>query len=243
MTGWGSGYEGILPLAFSLACEGYKIILVSLPGYGNSKNPSPGFYRSYFLFYNYAQVIVALLRRLGVEEAYFVGHSMGAEILAWAAAEWSDVCRKLVLLHPSGLWSIKGFWPKFSLFWRFAASGVRLRREYCSSPESWGDYFAPLIEMCDGQKSPWRGRLGQRKAEFQKICEGGLPSALFNVTAPVVFISGSRDTVFNADRSLVRIREIPMRGELKWEIIPENMHNPTLFWPEKTASVIAKHLT
>lgn len=39
LPGFGSGWEGIAHLAFSLACEGRKVLILSLPGYGNSDKP------------------------------------------------------------------------------------------------------------------------------------------------------------------------------------------------------------
>lgn len=242
LTGWGSGYEGILPLAFSLACEGFEVILISLPGYGNSENPTPWFYKD-DIYFHFAKVVLQVLKKIGIQGTYFVGHSMGAEILAEAAFLQPHTCEKLILLHPSGLWPVVGSRAKAALFYRFATSGIQLRREYHNSDESHDDYLKPLIDLCSQQKSPWWGRLRQRWAEFREVCKGELPKTLIYVSLPIVFISGGRDTVYDAEESLKVIKSIVPSLYLEWEIIPENMHNPTLFWPEKTASVIAKHLS
>jgi pimeloyl-ACP methyl ester carboxylesterase len=45
LPGFGSGWEGISELGFSLACEGRKVIMPSLPGYGNSDNPTEDYYK------------------------------------------------------------------------------------------------------------------------------------------------------------------------------------------------------
>jgi len=167
---------------------------------------------------------------------------MGAEILAKVAEISPKACKKLVLLHPSGLWRI-GFFGGFSLMWRFAASGVRLRKEYFNSPESKDDYMQELIDLCDRQKSPWRGRLRQRWAEFWKVCEGGLPDTLKFISSSVIFISGDRDTVYNPADSLFLIqRSVPEEYLEAGIIIPGNHHNPTLFHAEVTAAKIAELL-
>ncbi|MDD5489753.1 MAG: alpha/beta hydrolase, partial [Candidatus Moranbacteria bacterium] len=201
-TGWGSGWEGIAPLAFSFACEGFDVVLLSFPGYGNSENPPPNFYKFGGLYRNCAVAATNILKTAGFSKAYFVGHSMGAEILAKAAAICPRASEKLVLMNPSGVRPVSGFWAKAALAWRFAASGAKLRREYHRSKRSKDDYLKPLIDMCGQQKSPWGwGRRRQRWAEFKELCKGQLPKILENVTCPVVFFSGDRDTVYPAYES------------------------------------------
>lgn len=242
-TGWGSGWEGIVPLAFSLTCEGFTVVLLSFPGYGDSENPPPEFWE-HNLYRNYANVALKILKMLGFSGAYFVGHSMGAEILAKAAAISPGSCEKLVLLNPSGIKSVSGFWAKAALAWRFASSGAGLRKEYYSSPESKDDYLAPLIEMCGQQKSPWGwSRLRQRRAEFNELCKGQLPEILKKVTCPIVFISGDRDTVYPAHES-DRVIQKTLGCLLNYdcEIVEGLHHNPTLFHSEQTAHIIAEYL-
>ncbi|MFA7319577.1 MAG: hypothetical protein WC022_03220 [Parcubacteria group bacterium] len=67
LPGFGSGWEGISELGFSLACEGRKVIMPSLPGYGNSDNPSEGYYKTNN-FNNEAEVISQLLESIGFQE-------------------------------------------------------------------------------------------------------------------------------------------------------------------------------
>jgi pimeloyl-ACP methyl ester carboxylesterase len=236
LTGWGSGWEGILPLAFSLTCRGYRVILVSLPGYGNSKNPPPRYWREN-LYRHHADIVLTVLDKFATRKAYFVGHSMGAEVLAEAARICPKMCEKLVLLHPSGIKKV-GFFGKFVLLCEFAASGARLRREYRDSPESSHDPLKALIDLCGTQKSPWRGRLKLRWAEFQEICRGGLLETLKEVSAPIIFLSGGRDTVYPAWESFHLIYQAIPEKKIAWNILPENHHNPTLFHSDTTAETI-----
>lgn len=244
LTGWGSGWEGIIPLAFSLICEGYRVILLSLPGYGSSENPSRLFFTEGNLYRRYAWLVLNLIRRHEYQKAYFIGHSMGAEILAEAVAIDPTACRKLVLLNPSGVKPVAGFWQKAALMWRFAASGARLRKEYYASPESKDDYLKPLIDMCGQQKSPWGwGRMRQRMVEFNEVCKWRLPEILKGVKRPVVFISGDRDTVYPAYESDRIIQEVVETPNYEYVIVEGLHHNPTLFHSEKTAHIIAEYLS
>ena len=63
LPGFGSGWEGIAELGFSLSCEGRKVILPSLPGYGNSDNPTEKYYDTNN-FDNEAEVISQLIDNL-----------------------------------------------------------------------------------------------------------------------------------------------------------------------------------
>ncbi|MDP1845964.1 MAG: alpha/beta hydrolase [Candidatus Moranbacteria bacterium] len=236
LTGWGSGWEGILPLAFSLACLGYRVILISLPGYGESENPPPRYWRK-DLCSHHSGIVLAVLQTFAIHKAYFIGHSMGAEVLAEAARINREVCEKLVLLHPSGLEEV-GFFGKIALLWRFAASGIRLRKEYSRSAESQDDDLEVLINFCGAQKSPWWGRLRLRWAEFQEICRGGLLETLKRVPSRIIFLSGGRDTVYPPWGSFALIQQAVPDEKIGWNIIPGNHHNPTLFHPGITAKAI-----
>jgi len=240
-TGWGSGWEGILPLAFSLACRGYRVILVSLPGYGDSENPPRRYYREH-LYRHHAQAVLAVLRNFGISKAYFVGHSMGAEILAEAAWYSSEICEKLVLFHPTGLKKI-GFFEKFSLFWKFTVSGARLRWKHYRGLDGCDKAFEVLIKFCGEQRSPWWGRFGQRWAEFSQICQGGLIKRVKEIKSKIIFISGSQDTVYNAWKSRNILIEALTKEGFKANIIFDNPHNPTLYHSERTANIIVRRLS
>lgn len=236
LTGWGSGWEGILPLAFSLARRGYRVILVSLPGYGESKNPPPRYWQE-DIYRRHSRIVLAVLRKFAIGRAYLVGHSMGAEILAELARFYPEVCEKLLLLHPSGV-ERAGFFGKITLMWNFVASGIRLRKEYQALPEIQNDPLKEIVDFCGRQKSPWWGRLKQRWAEFLEICRGSLLEKLKEISSPIAFLSGGRDTVYPAWRSFEMICLAIPEKKIRWNILPENHHNPTLYQTDKTAEAI-----
>jgi pimeloyl-ACP methyl ester carboxylesterase len=242
LTGWGSGWEGIAPLAFSLACEGHMVFPVSLPGYGDSENPPRGYYgRNNFILLA-AYTIADLLERLDIEEAVVIGHSMGAEIMTKLANALPHVVKKLVLLNPSGI-DRYGFFSRFGLIWRFCKSGMALRNEYqkllnASAEE---DYIQPMIDWCSRQNNPFGwGRLNQRWAEFLSICEGMLLESIRYVSVPTAFISGELDTVFPAWASERVLRDAAtLAPSFESSILAGVGHNPTLYHSEITAAAIA----
>lgn len=256
LTGWGSGWEGTLPLAFSLCCEGYETYLLSLPGYGNSENPPPEFYKKRY-FQNAASTILAFCNHHEIYQAYFIGHSMAAQILAELASINPDLVAKLVLLCPSGIERNKRF-PKIRLIYDFSVSGIKLRRENQRLLEQSGeeDYLKPLIDWCLKQENPWgKGRKYQRWHEFNAICKNGLLRSLISIKEEcdfsrwpirrprLVYISGESDSVFPAFDNLNTLWEIgDLLPKLQGTVLAGVPHNPTLFHSEITAAAIAHFL-
>jgi pimeloyl-ACP methyl ester carboxylesterase len=76
----------------------YRVIAVDLPGYGKSDK---GYYEYSLPFYT--EVICDLLDQLQIDQAVWIGHSMGGQIAMVAALERSERVSHLVLISPAGL--------------------------------------------------------------------------------------------------------------------------------------------
>lgn len=237
LSGFGSGWEGILPLSFSLVCEGYQVYNVSLPGYGNSDNP---FWPTVKSFFHVAHSLEAWRREVGIEKFYAIGHSMGAEIWAKFAELFPLRVKKLVLLNPSGIAKINSISNKIDLAWRFSKSGMDLRKKYrkCIKESGEVDYIKPFIDWCGLQKSPWSlGRLIRRIDEFDAICAGTLPEVMEKIDVPVLHVCGELDTVIPlSDQTRIA------SSNLERIILAGIGHNPTLFQSEIIAAAIAHYL-
>lgn len=249
LPGWGSGWEGISPLAFSLACEGHSVILVSLPGYGSSENPPKEYFGKWFLFHA-ACVVFGLLEKLKIQKAHVVGHSMGAQIAAKMAEVDSKRIDRLVLLSPGGV-TRYSFFGGLIMAKRFISSGIRLHLNHRKMTRELDeeDYLQPLIDLCGKQKSPFGGwqRLKQRWAEFQATRKGGLVETLSKSNIHMVFyISGMLDTVFPPEENGIAIlKAIIYLVDLQvydGSILNDIPHNPTLFHSEITAAAISHYL-
>jgi len=104
LPGFGSGWEGISELGFSLAAEGRKVILLSLPGYGNSGDPSQKYF-SGNNFDNEAAVVKELIGKIPEiqgDKFHLIGHSLACEIITTFAEKYPDKTSSLVLLAPAG---------------------------------------------------------------------------------------------------------------------------------------------
>ncbi len=186
MTGFGSGWEGIAELGFSLAAEGRKVILLSLPGYGNSEDPGKKYYGT-DNFDNEAEAIRKLLEKLPEEKGqkfHLVGHSMGSEILASLAEKNPELVASLVLLAPAGVKDKESLW---SLGPRFGLDGVKSTLEYMVRMKFSGetDYQDQLKKYISETKSPFaKDRLAQRMSEVRRLKKGRHLEKLQKINSP-----------------------------------------------------------
>ena len=107
---FGSGWTGVSMLAYYLAELGYKVCMLSFPGYGNSPNPEIYYYSSVWKFFWHGETLAAFAKQVFPgRELHWVGHSMGAAILAKFAKNHDELVKSLVFLNPVGFKARKPF--------------------------------------------------------------------------------------------------------------------------------------
>ena len=99
LQGWGttaSLYESLI----RLLSENFRVIAPDFPGFGASTEPSFAYDTA-----DYADFVLELLKKLGVEEASFIGHSHGGRVLLELASRENVPVsiKKLVLIDSAGL--------------------------------------------------------------------------------------------------------------------------------------------
>lgn len=251
LPGFGSGWEGISELGFSLACEGRKIILPSLPGYGNSENPSKNYYET-DNFDNEAEVINQLLDHISLkkgEKVHLVGHSMASEILAAFAKKYPEKAASLVLLNPAGVEEKES---AYLLGSKFALAGIQDRAEFNLRMAFSGekDYEKEMWKHIPKTENPFsKNRLSQRMFEAKKLSKGHLLEKLKDIDCPITYISGELDTVYPAGREndensqLARIIEsVSAKVKVEKSVMAGLRHNTTLSPDEITAANIEHYL-
>lgn len=252
LPGFGSGWEGIAELGFSLACEGRKVILPSMPGYGNSDDPPEDYYKT-DNFDNEAEVVNKLIDSLGLEEGkkvHLVGHSMGSEILATLAEKYPEKVSSLVLLNPAGVEEEQN---KYAMGAKFVASGMKTSMTFAmrTGLTEMVDYEKPLYQHVPETVSPFtRERLAQRMSEAARLSEGHLLDKIKNTSCPVTYISGEMDSVFppgdenDPNSQLARIVEaVDDETRIEKSVMAGLEHNTTLAPDEITAANIEHYLT
>ena len=251
LPGFGSGWEGISELGFSLTCEGRKVVMPSLPGYGNSDNPSRDYYEN-GNFDNEAEAIRELVNKIGLEEGkkvHLIGHSMGSEILATFAQKYPEITASLVLLNPAG---IENKEDKLSLAKRFLGSAMLTSAEYNFRSVFSGekDYEKEIRQHIPKAKSPFdKARISQRLAEVNKLSEGHLLEKLKEIKCPITYISGELDTVYppgeenDKNSQLAKIIEsVEDKTKIEKSVMMSLRHNTTIAPDEITAANIEHYL-
>lgn len=243
--GWGSGWEGIVPLAFSLACEGFEIFIISLPGYGDSDN-LPSEIINEDVLKEMAKAVIEVMKKLAISSGYLIGHSMAAIYLAKVAKMKPHMVKKLVLLNAAGIKRYNNIFSKLAMTKRFIFSGIKLHLRYkwlgLLSKED--DFMLELVAWCGKQKSPFeKGRRKQRFFEFRDICKGDLVRDAKEIEIPVVYISGDKDTVFDPyEGKKLLSQAFPSNRVLDSDIIAGVPHNSTLYHTEIVAAMIGRFL-
>lgn len=254
LPGFGSGWEGISELGFSLACEGRRVIMPSLPGYGNSNNPSEGYYKT-LDFDNEAEVMKKLIEQIeekkevSQKKFHLIGHSMASEIRASFAEKYPDYVSSLVLLNPAG---VKKKENSAFLGTKFILSGIHTSAEFAVRTKFSGekDYENDLRQYIPKPKGPFgKGRLAQRLSEAKRLSKGHLLDKVRNIENPIIYISGELDSVYppgeqdQADSQLAKLVEAAQgSGSIDTSVVSGLRHNTTIAPDEITAANIEHYL-
>ena len=97
LHGWGRNSQEWLPLSQKLA-KHKKIILVDLPGFGNSSTPQ----RTFDTF-DCANYLKTFLEKIKIKKVTIIGHSFGGKTAIVLAHQLNKKVKKLILITPSGL--------------------------------------------------------------------------------------------------------------------------------------------
>ena len=117
----------------------HRVIAVDLPGYGTSDK---GHYQYTLSFY--ATVLKEFLAGLGVDEAVFIGHSMGGQIAMVSALENPELVQGLVLISPAGFEAFtdgEGDWLRRAVSAKFVSEttvrgvAINLESNFYDTPE------------------------------------------------------------------------------------------------------------
>ncbi|MFH1175182.1 MAG: alpha/beta fold hydrolase [bacterium] len=250
LPGFGSGWEGISELCFSLACEGRKAITFSLPGYGKSDNP-PAEYLGGDDFSAEAEAVAKFVEKLrdegkiGDNKIHLVGHSMAGAIISEYAAKNSEQVSSLTLLDSAGVNKKENI---TALATKFFASGIHTVAEYKARLALSGEeeYEKEIHKHIPKTQSPFKpDRVKQRLAEARKLSSGKVVENLENLDAPVIYMSGELDLVFppgeasDENSQLAKmVNAVNDKAKIETSVLYGLRHNTTISADEITAANI-----
>ncbi|MFF0630692.1 4,5:9,10-diseco-3-hydroxy-5,9,17-trioxoandrosta-1(10),2-diene-4-oate hydrolase [Streptomyces sp. NPDC004296] len=209
-SGW-SNFGRNLPVF----AERFRTLLVDMPCYGASDKPEPT--KDYFSFA--ADAVAALMDRIGLEKAHFVGNSLGGGTSTRMALDHPEKVGKLLLMGPGGI-SVNLFAPdptegvkKLFAFNRIAEPTREMMRDFLTTLA----YDAAIVtdefvEERFARATDPEAKLGNDRmaAAFAKWpADTALWREAHRITHPTLLTWGREDRVNPIDGALVALKAIP----------------------------------
>jgi pimeloyl-ACP methyl ester carboxylesterase len=236
------------------ALPGYRLLAVDLPGHGLSE---PVGHRRGQVRQHAGELIDDILDALGLDEAAFVGHSLGGMFALWHAAAGSERITSLVAIGepavalpgvrvrmPLSLLTVRGLGvavlrspsPR-PVYRQLLAQGLG-RAEVAAASDSLVDALRLSARRPENARSV--GSLMHAIDRFRRPrTESVLTSAeLSAIAAPTMFIWGSDAPYLSAERARPSIEQIP---HATLHVVPGG-HGPWLVDTEGSADLIQTHL-
>jgi pimeloyl-ACP methyl ester carboxylesterase len=98
LHGWGANLELVRPLGERMAALGYRVVMLDLPGFGQTPPPDVA-----WSVFHYAEAVATHLHSLGIDKTHLFGHSFGGRIGLILGAEDPRLIDKMVLADAAGI--------------------------------------------------------------------------------------------------------------------------------------------
>jgi len=114
LHGWGGTSK--LFKGLSMLKKNFSVLEIDFPPFGKSEEP-----KNWNVF-SYANMVISLCEHLGIEKAYFLGHSFGGRIAILVSVIKRTLVQKLVLVDSAGMK------PKRKMSYFFKVSKIRFMK-------------------------------------------------------------------------------------------------------------------
>lgn len=223
MHGWGCRASTMRIPAEAALTPGTTVYNLDLPGFGDSPEPE-----KVWGIGDYADIVEAFCRRLGIERPVLMGHSFGGRIAIILASRMPVA--KLILIDAAG---IK---PRRSLRYYIKVYSFKFAKRVLPS----------LVgrSRAEGIIDRWRGKAGssdyaaaspKMRAIMSRVVNEDLRHLLPSIAAPTLLIWGERDTATPIADARLMEKKIPDAGLVSY---PEAGHYSFLDRPAQTQAVI-----
>jgi pimeloyl-ACP methyl ester carboxylesterase len=105
--GLGATKASFYDTAAVLSGDGYRVHALDLPGFGGSSKPATGPYTARW----FADTVIAVMDKLGIDRAHVVGNSMGGRVALEVAMREPERVGALALLCPAVAFVKRGYHP------------------------------------------------------------------------------------------------------------------------------------
>jgi 3-oxoadipate enol-lactonase len=215
--------------------ERFRVVAFDHRGHGGSEVP-PGPYSIDDL----GRDVIELLDELGLEQASYVGISLGAAVGLWLAENAGDRFHRFVLMCPPS-------YPAGGAeVWTDRAAQVREAGTEAVADATLDRWFLPgWAEAHPDVVAGIRQQLVDTPAEgYAACCEAlsvmDLRDGLENISAPVLLLTGDSDKSVPAETVLPLAAAIP---GVRFEVLDEAAHLVTVSHADRVNSLLLEHLT
>jgi len=217
--GWGGSLNSLTPLS-SLFVNTHQVILLDLPGFGESELPGPKWGS-----FDYAELIAQFIQKLGVDDVIYFGHSFGGSLGIILSTTYPKFVHRLILCNSA--------YKRTDKKSNIASS---LKRFLYSLPVV--NHFAPFLRqlgyMIFFRNSDLR-KFPTLESNFKKIMSEDLTSLLSMVHIPTLILWGEEDRQTPVSLAYELKSKI---NNSKLKIYKEKRHNLPLSEPQLVAQEI-----
>ncbi len=257
ISGFPGSHHQFEDIGTYLAVQGGKrVIVMSLPGFGESSNAPLKWLTDGRLFEHQTEIIGGLVnkirgdeqmarKRLTTDRLTIVGGSMGATIAAKFAKQYPDSVSNLFLLNPASV-EAESFFSLASRSPRSMGSDIAfLQRRKKTFPKT-GEQIPEFQKIMDRYKKltkdsakNWRpDRIPQRLAEVGLLHKGGILNDIENVQANIGVIHSEEDRLFPSGKSIEEIPKHAKRAKKVETSLGPGTHASMTYWAEQFSTRI-----
>ena len=227
----------------ALRKEGFRVIVPDQIGYGRSSKPIIPYHLA-----DMARNTRGILRRLNIDKAMIVGHSMGGMLAARFATQYPDVTERLVLFNPIGLTDTRFNNPvgdpeeayQRTLASTYQTIRASLMRYVAHKPSTWNSQFESYARI----RYAWTlGADWPRLARVQALINNViyLDPVVYDwahIQAPTLVYGGAEDMLAGTpaafQEGMKRIAATIPNGKARLELLPGLGHVPFIEDPERS---------
>jgi len=225
LHGWGGSSNSWIEVQKILANQGFKVIVLDLPGFGKSISPPfPWGVK------DYCQFVLDFINKTRSEKLNLIGHSFGGRIAIKFAVLYPEKLKKLILCASAGIKHPLNFLQLIILKLSIVGNFLFSKRPFKRFKDVAQNFFYTFLRHKDYAKAK-----GVMKETLKKVLEEDLMAELSQIKSETLLIWGEKDKAVPL-RDAYLMKEKILNSTL--EIIPKASHTPNLEFPEKLAKII-----
>lgn len=217
LHGWGQSLIALRPLGELLSCHA-RVILIDLPGFGNSKPPFSATNKGTgWGTDDYATAVKEFLDSQHIERFILVGHSLGGRISVRLAHRFPEAVQGLVLIASAGIPRERSFRDKTRQRYFRAIRDIAKFVDRITGRDTLFAKFSSRFGSRDYKSS------GELRKTFVKVVNEDLSPLAQTISCPTLLLWGEKDTETPVDVARKYNRLI---RDSKLYILPNKGHEP-----------------